>query len=53
MPDICWQAKEQKGFDISHFRIALQKQQATCPMGKQSQKWYPDDELRSLRPSGL
>lgn len=44
MPDTSWQAKEQKGFDISHFRIDWQKQQATCPMGKQSQKWYPDKD---------
>ncbi len=44
MPDTSWQAKEQKGFDLSYFQIDWQKQHVTCPMGKQSQKWYPDKD---------
>jgi transposase len=44
MPDTSWQAKNQKGFDLSYFQIDWQKQKVSCPMGKQSQKWYPDKD---------
>lgn len=44
MPDTCWQARENKGFDLSCFQIDWQKRQVTCPMGKQSQAWYPDKD---------
>jgi transposase len=36
-----WQAKAGQGYDLASFRIDWQKQQATCPQGKQSVKWTP------------
>ena len=44
MPDTSWQAQENKGFDIRHFRIDWQKQRVTCPLGKQSREWHPDKD---------
>jgi len=34
-----WQAQEAGGFDQSRFRIDWDRQQATCPLGKQSTAW--------------
>lgn len=36
MPDSSWQAKAGKGFDLAHFSIDWDKQQATCPQGQTS-----------------
>ena len=36
-----WQAKAGAGYELASFRIDWQKQQATCPQGKQSVKWTP------------
>jgi len=36
-----WQAKAGDGYDLASFTIDWQKQQATCPQGKQSVKWTP------------
>jgi transposase len=36
MPDSSWQAKAGKGFDLAHFLIDWDKQQATCPQGHTS-----------------
>jgi transposase len=38
MPDSSWQAKAGKGFDLAHFSIDWDKQQATCPQGQQSSR---------------
>src|SRR2546422_7958759 len=35
----CWQAKADKGFDVAHFQLDWQSQQATCPQGQQSSRW--------------
>jgi transposase len=34
-----WQHEQDNGFDISHFVIDWDKQQATCPEGKTSSRW--------------
>jgi transposase len=34
-----WQHEQDNGFDISHFVIDWDKQQATCPEGKTSSSW--------------
>jgi 3-phenylpropionate/cinnamic acid dioxygenase small subunit len=39
--DYRWQAKQQKGFDASHFLIDWDQQQATCPEGHTSTSWSP------------
>lgn len=39
--DYHWQARQQKGFDASHFPIDWQKQEATCPEGHTSISWTP------------
>ena len=36
-----WQAKAGAGYELASFHIDWQKQQATCPQGKQSVKWTP------------
>jgi transposase len=41
MPDTSWQAKEGRGFDLAHFSIDWQKQQATCPQGQTSSRMSP------------
>ena len=38
MPDSSWQARAGKGFDLAHFFIDWDKQQATCPQGQQSSR---------------
>ena len=38
MPDSSWQAKAGKGFDLAHFSIDWNKQQATCPQGQTSSR---------------
>jgi transposase len=40
-PDISWQAKADKGFDIGHFAINWDTKQVTCPEGKTSVLWKP------------
>ncbi len=36
-----WQAKAGEGYDLASFHIDWDKQQATCPQGKESVKWTP------------
>jgi transposase len=36
LADNSWQAKAGKGFDLAHFQIDWQNQQATCPQGQTS-----------------
>jgi transposase len=31
-PDLCWQAKAARGFDISHFVIDREARRVTCPV---------------------
>ena len=40
-PDSSWQAREQTGYDVSHFQIDWQAQQAVCPQGHVSSSWTP------------
>jgi transposase len=40
-PDVSWQAKAARGFDISHFVIDWEARRVTCPEGKTSVLWQP------------
>ena len=40
-PDVSWQAKEGKGFDISTFVIDWEAGTVTCPMGQTNVDWTP------------
>jgi transposase len=40
-PNRHWQARVGEGFDIQHFRVDWEKQQATCPEGRTSVSWTP------------
>jgi len=40
-PDVSWQAKEGKGFDVSTFVINWEDGKATCPEGATSVDWTP------------
>jgi transposase len=42
--DRSWQAKAAQGFDLTHFRIDWDRQQATCPQGKLSRAWKPTED---------
>jgi transposase len=37
--DTSWQAKAGQGFDLTHFQIDWEHQQATCPQGRLSRAW--------------
>jgi transposase len=39
--DYHWQARQGAGFDVQHFHINWDQQQATCPAGKTSISWTP------------
>jgi transposase len=39
LADNSWQAKAGKGFDVAHFQMDWQHQQATCPQGQLSSRW--------------
>jgi transposase len=39
LADNSWQAKAGKGFDVAHFHLDWQNQQATCPQGYTSSRW--------------
>lgn len=39
--DSRWQAREKGAFDLTQFHIDWNNKQVTCPMGKQSNCWYP------------
>jgi transposase len=41
-----WQRRAGKGFDVAHFRIIWQDQQAICPQGQRSRKWKPGSDRR-------
>ncbi len=36
---VCWQAKQNAGFDLAHFRIDWEHHSVTCPAGQSSQQW--------------
>jgi len=42
-----WQHEQGNGFDISHFVIDWQRQEATCPEGKKSSSWKAGVDGRS------
>lgn len=43
-PDVSWQAQAANGYDLSQFQIDWEKQQVTCPEGKQSKCWTPSKD---------
>jgi transposase len=43
--DPSWQAREGTGYDQSAFTIDWEAHTATCPHGKQSRKWQPDQDV--------
>jgi hypothetical protein len=48
--DYHWQAREGAGFDVQHFPIKRDQQQATCPAGKTRISWTPavDNRLNAV-----
>jgi transposase len=44
LSDNSWQAKAGQGFDVAHFQLDWQNQQATCPQGQTSARWSPAGE---------
>jgi len=38
-PDSCWQAREDKGYDVTCFAVDWEAQQVTCPQGQVSVTW--------------
>jgi transposase len=48
--DCKWQAQAAQGFDVSHFQIDWEQQQATCPGGYTSLSWTPavDDRTNEV-----
>ena len=46
LPDSSWQARAQEGFDISHFELDWDQQQARCPAGHLSKTWTPSTDRR-------
>lgn len=40
-PDVSWQAKEGKGFDVAAFVIDWEARKVTCPQGQTSLDWAP------------
>lgn len=45
--DYHWQAREQTGFAVEHFRIDWARQEATCPEGHTSVSWTPAVDNRA------
>lgn len=39
LPDTSWQALQQNGFDLTHFKIDWEQRQVLCPQGCMSQEW--------------
>jgi transposase len=39
--DTSWQAREDQGYDLSHFTIDWAAQTVTCPQGKTATRWNP------------
>ena len=46
-PDVKWQARAGEGFDVQHFQIDWEQQQATCPEGRTSISWTPAIDQRT------
>jgi transposase len=47
LQDVSWQAREQTGYDIAHFRIDWEAKQVLCPQGESSVKWVESIQDRS------
>lgn len=45
--DYKWQAREGNGFDVAHFALDWEKQEATCPEGHPSHSWTPSTDNRN------
>lgn len=48
MPDSSWQAKAGKGFDLAHFSIDWENQQAACPQGQTSARFSQAGERMEI-----
>jgi transposase len=48
-PNRHWQARAGEGFDIQHFRVDWEQQQATCPEGRTSVSWTPAVDNRHTK----
>lgn len=48
---VSWQAKTGEGFDLSHFDIDWERQQATCPGGQTSRQWC--DRISATRKEAI
>lgn len=46
LPDSSWQARAQNGFDIGHFDLDWDQQQARCPAGHLSKTWTSSTDRR-------
>ncbi len=46
LPDSSWQAQADLGFDVAHFMIDWDNQQAKCPIGQMSTSWKPGCDRR-------
>ncbi len=44
--DQSWQARAADGFDVAHFALDWDAEQATCPTGQTSVKWQPTHDQR-------
>ena len=44
--DQSWQARAAAGFDVAHFALDWDAEQATCPTGQTSVKWQPTHDQR-------
>ncbi len=43
-PDVRWQGQDEQAFDITRFQIDWDQQTVTCPIGKTSAGWNPDNK---------
>lgn len=48
-PDSSWQAKENQGYDNTHFTVDWQAHQVICPQGKRNTCWTPISTPGELR----
>ena len=46
--DVSWQAREQTGYDLSHFVVDWDARQVVCPRGQRSVKWQTATDLGQL-----
>jgi transposase len=47
LQDVSWQAREQTGYDIAHFRIDWEAKRMICPQGESAVKWVENIQDRT------